>query len=73
MKRGWRGQDPLVLGAAFVLPEEEIRRPGYFGLLAGRKVFATVLPTLFQIVRIDQTIWPLGGRFGSFLNLTFFV
>jgi hypothetical protein len=49
MKRGCRVQDPLVLGAAFVLPEEEIRRPGFFGLLAGRQVFATVLPTLFQM------------------------
>jgi hypothetical protein len=72
-ERGRRGQDPLVLGAAFVLPEEEIRRPGYFGLLAGRKVFAIVLLTLFQMFRIGRTIWPVGGRFSSSLNLTLFV
>jgi hypothetical protein len=53
-ERGRRGQDPLVLGAAFVLPEEEIRRPGYFGLLAGRKVFATVLRHSYIYIFIDS-------------------
>jgi hypothetical protein len=59
--RGRHWQDPLVLGAAFVLPEEEIRRPGYFGLLAGRKVFAAVLRHSFPDVQCSGLTEQLAG------------
>ncbi|XP_023345389.1 lysosome membrane protein 2 [Eurytemora carolleeae] len=34
----WGYEEPLLVGATMVLPEEEIRKPGYFGLMAGRNM-----------------------------------
>ena len=34
----WGYEEPLVVGATMVLPEDEIKVPGQFGLLAGRNL-----------------------------------
>ena len=50
----WGYEEPLVVGATMVLPEDEIKVPGHFGLLAGRNMTSEG----------EYTIWGGGGPGG---------
>ena len=50
----WGYEEPLVVGATMVLPEDEIKVPGHFGLLAGRNMSSEG----------EYTTWGGGGQGG---------